>query len=156
MQNILNACDNCELIPSSKRYCKYMLLWNSMSSIFSIYCNIAYQHITYYICRWYRCLLMKELTIFKQNLWYTAKHIFFFFLDPQLWLEIHPSVTFLGIGKFFSKTCYGISDHVRLCVTKPKFLVKISFGHKQSTMVKMTPKQGFLDFLRKLYYFCLA
>ena len=46
---------------------------------------------------------------------------------------------------------------MRFCLTKPKFLGKISFGKKRRAMVKMAPKQSIFDFLRKLnQYFCLA
>ena len=88
------------------------------------------------------CLLMKQLIIFKQNLQYTAQHLFFSFLDPHQWPEIHPSVTFLGIDIFFSETCYGIRDLILFCVTNSKFLGKISFEKKRPAIVK---KQVFLD-----------
>ena len=111
-----------------------------------IYCNIAYWRMTYYFCHWWRHLFINEIVnYFQAESLVHCSASFCSFLDPHPWPEIHPSVTFLGIDIFFSETCYGIRDLIRFCVTKPKFLGKISFGKKRPAIVKMAPKQGFLD-----------
>ena len=96
------------------------------------------------------CLLMKQLIIFKQNLQYTAQHLFFSFLDPHQWPEIHPSVTFLGIDIFFSETCHGITGPYTVLRDKAQVFRKNFLLNKTTSNSKNGPKTEFFGLFAKM------
>ena len=153
-----------ELISSSKKYCKYVLykivwiVWVQLS--FFLILNILQyfnRRITYDFSCWWRYLFIDEIVnYFQAESLVHCSASFFSFLDSHRWLEIHPSVTFVGIDIFFLKltvvlrTLYSFGDKAQ--VLKKKFLWK-----KMTSNSKNDPKTGFFCFLQTLsHYSCLA
>ena len=81
----------------------------------------------------------------------TLLSIFFSFLDPYPWREIHSSITFLGIDLyFFHQLCHGITGPYTVLRDKGQVFRKNFLLKKMTSNSKNGPKTRFFGLFAKM------